>query len=324
MRKTPVMVLIPTHERPEYLKHTLSSVIEQAERFGHDVKVVVSDNSPASREENERVVEGILAAHPAFRKTVFYHYFSDRTPIERFLVEGEVEEKNAFASLAPQNGHYGASRNRLAVLAMAHAGTNARKTVFLHLDDDTPLLKGTKSDDGIKLEPHPSDLLGLFLKEHENAIKLGYEGYSSPFVGFPDGTVSGPEEQARKPPDFVRTPGIGIGQGRTLSFFGMLKPYRPFGKNEDTKLRPTLLRDFRPYAPTLIVHIGKAGVAVKEKLSEMLVAKNEAVETHAKGWKSLLWRATGQRRSLWQSTQEKYHAARQWLRRKSYARKAAS
>ena len=234
--KPKVVVLIPTRDRPKYLNLTLDSVCEQAARFGHRVEIVVSDQSDVKNSvANEQFVKKLEARYAVPIR--IYHKVNNGV-IKRILEGASEDERKAFETLVPKDGHYGAQRNRLALLGAYHGGENAP---FLHLADDTPMLKVTESG---SVKRHENDVFSAYLAAFEHAKILGKPGFSARVFGVPDGALS--SGRARKPADLKRElvrrkasvkdalpSGHSMAHGRMLDFEAMTEPYHPRGKNSD-------------------------------------------------------------------------------------------
>jgi len=232
------VVLIPTRDRPAYLNLTVESVLEQAKRHGHkDIEIVVSDVSEAANaRQNEKFVEKLRARFPD--TPIHYYPPGEPEPIKRLLKKATQEEKKAFEELVPKDGHYGAHRNRLALLGIYHGGKNA---AYLHLDDDTPLMS-IDSKKGV-LPKNLADVLGAFKAGFREAVKRNRPGFYGSIAGVPDSTVS---LQDGAPPgklrDFLRDSEKSLypvkataGPARVLRAEAMRLPYAPKGVNEDWK-----------------------------------------------------------------------------------------
>lgn len=197
-RKEKIMVLIPTRDRPEYLHATVTSVVQQAERFNHHVEIIISDTSTetnektseANSETNARLMKKI-SERVRENPKVKIHYYGPGTPEPiRKLIKEEAtpKERESYQAHVPANGNYGAHRNRLELLTAYHAGKEPEKHAYLHLDDDTPLWV---SDSEGKVKPNPKDALGAFLKSYRKAVAGGRRGASADIFGLSDGWVSG-------------------------------------------------------------------------------------------------------------------------------------
>lgn len=162
------------------------------------------------------------------------HYYHDRfrTPVDEVLSSSTPEEREAFEAYVPTDGHWGSRRNRLALLAACHGGQDA---LYLHLDNDTPLLE---IDHG-KIVASNRDVLGAFKNGLRRAGLEGKRGFSSNIVGVRDANTS---QLNRAEPNFRLTtpfrygPTRGaLGPGRITTFELMAIPYRPYGANSDNR-----------------------------------------------------------------------------------------
>ncbi|MEW5954954.1 MAG: glycosyltransferase family A protein [Candidatus Micrarchaeota archaeon] len=258
-----LVVLIPTRDRPNYLHLTVRSVLEQARQFGHkNVQVVVSD--PVSMRENAEKNARLLGRlQQQFPETPVHYYGPGQPePIRKLLADATRAEKKAFGELVPKDGHYGAHRNRLTLLAVYHGGRDA---AYLHLDDDTPIALINK-EKGI-LRKHPKDALDLFLQGYREAVAAGAPGFYGDVEGVKDSLTSSAEpsdlKSQLKRAEFVRvTCG---GPGRVLSARALMVPYIPYGINEDFehtwRLQAELeaeMYEKSEFSP-LLAHIGVTG-----------------------------------------------------------------
>lgn len=297
-----IIVLIPTRNREsKHLNATLLSVAQQAILHKHRVEIVVSDSSGKNyADKNKSAVENLSKR---FRNIPIHYYpLENSNPIDEVLAQASSKEKKAFEGLVPADGHWGANRNRLALLGVFHGGENA---VYLHLDDDTPLLKLGEPD--WKVEKSKDDIIGDFLKGLEKAHKHGKKGFAGWITGVPGGIVSFEEnysrewlDKYRKMPTLMQklfnirayTSGAyGYGPGRILSYRGMQLPYAPYGGNEDdlhSRMLGGLAFNYHPFETSArVVHLGWSGFSPTKKIES---AKSDRVKQYQKVWSSLVRR----------------------------------
>ncbi|NYZ75447.1 glycosyltransferase family 2 protein [Candidatus Micrarchaeota archaeon] len=236
-RREKIVVLIPTRDRPNYLHLTVRSVLEQAQKFGHKMEVVVSDS--LSKEENvKRVKASVESLQKQFPNTPIHYYGPGQPePIKKLLASASASEKKAYEELVPKHGHYGAHRNRLSLLAIYHGGPNA---AYLHLDDDTPLARVVERGNQGFLSKYSQDVFRSLLDGFNSARKNGFAGISISIMGVSDGAVSGywdePEASSLKSmlrKDVRHLAGHRMGPGRLTSADAAAVPYLPYGRNED-------------------------------------------------------------------------------------------
>lgn len=260
-----IIILIPTRNRAvQYLRATVLSAARQAERHEHDVEIVVSDLSgEAHSRRNAQTIESLRK-----RISTPLHYYpkKENSKIMEALREATRQEKNAFRVLAPQNGFWGANRNRLALLAVYHGGENA---VYLHLDDDSPLL--SLEEETSTIQPNRRDEIRLFLEGLGRAKNFGRQGYAGVIKGVEAAIVSaggGPQ----KPPNLreqlmrkTRTYGGSFkgGAGRIFSFDAMTWAYHPFERGE-ANFQQDRYSELHWDAPSrdgvpVVLHIGASG-----------------------------------------------------------------
>lgn len=234
--KPKIVVLVPTRDRPKYLNLTLDSVCEQAARFGHHVEVVLSDQSDGKNSvANQQFVKKL---EKQYAVPIHYYHKANDDVVRCILEDASEDELKAFETLVPKDGHYGAHRNRLALLGAFHGGENA---LYLHLDDDTPMLKVTESG---SVKRHENDVFSAYLAAFAHAKILGKPGFSARVFGVSDGALS--SGRARKSADLkgalvrrkasvkdVLPSGHSMAPGRMLDFEAMTEPYHSRGKNED-------------------------------------------------------------------------------------------
>ena len=295
-----LVVLIPTRDRPAYLNVTVESVLEQAKRFGHkDVEIVVSDVSESKNaKQNEKFVERLRARFP----NTPVHYYGPGEPeaIKRLLEKATDEERRAYEKLAPADGHYGAHRNRLALLGVYHGGENA---AYLHLDDDTPLLDADKEG---RVAKKPGDALGAFRKGLETALDKDKLGFSGAISGVEDARVSfhrsiepGSLRKILSKPSLLKP--IVFAPGRVLEERAMRVPYGPYGVNEDSSHYERVARRYNrlvlvgnAYASsaapeTMILHIGVAGPVPKDRnIMHSLMVAQALADGYAAPWERLV------------------------------------
>ncbi len=307
--KRKIIVLIPTRDRPQYLNLTVKSVAEQAVKHGHDVEIVVSDTSQERnlfvRKANAKINEELLRKlERRFGIPIHYYAPGKTRPIRTVLRQASKEESAAFKRNIPLDGEYGAHRNRLALLAVYHGGRDA---VYLHLDDDTPLMTIHKGN----LKPNPEDVLTLFIAGLENARKHGVNGYSGMVIGTDDVAprnrkLGGLKEVLRHPTPIWFS---GAGPGRILPFESMKHPYLPRGLNEDLVHSQqigldqlTALLDRWREAMPFVVHIGERGSTkrppqlISERLEEAVkwfVRSESRIDELRKGWDTLVEKMAG-------------------------------
>ena len=294
-----IVVLIPTRDRPNYLNLTVRSVLEQANRFGHKLEVVVSD--PVSKPENVKRVQARLESlRKQFPNSPIHYYGPGQPePIRKLLAKASTSERKAFKKLVPENGHYGAHRNRLSLLGVYHGGPDA---AYLHLDDDTPLLKVVRS--GI-LSKHSKNVFRSLLDEFRSVRREGFAGISMSLVGVSDTAVSGRWNESEAPSlkshlqqMEYHNEGHRMAPGRFTSAQAAAVPYLPYGENEDmahSSLVSKLVapRQLFPYAArgvggVSLAHIGVKGPSLtraERKIRRQNFFKNESPEL--KNWISL-------------------------------------
>ena len=182
----------------------------------------------------------------------------------------------------------GAHRNRLSLLAALVAGrkfglSDALQAAFLHLDDDTPLLRlkgcgSTRSDKVInssdgRLEKIPADVIGSFIYNFSKAVEAGKLGVVYGICGVKAAQVSfcnaWPVTSLRQE---LRFPShsfslTGSGPGRVLSFDAFSHPYKPYGISEDfmhgKDVGLSLYSRGKPF-DNFVTHIGFKGVQLAE------------------------------------------------------------
>ncbi len=300
-----LFVLIPTRDRSvSHLRITMESVLEQARRHHRMIHLIISDQSDAAHEErNRRCVQKLLKKFPEFQQVIHYYPASENALIQQLLSQSTESERKAYAAFVPSDGHYGANRNRLALLALLHARTaNPRRAIFLHLDDDTPLLSIPRNPNASeppyqgKLMRNSRNVLGTFIARHRQALKNEMDGYASPMLGLPDAAVSRGVNVHTTLRNALRwavsSPGIGFGWGRTLSFSPMCVPYRPYGTDEDAYHSNEYLLQTDFDNPPLLIHLGMSGQrpnAREEKYNQL----NKHALAHTESWKKLARRAAG-------------------------------
>lgn len=232
--KQKVIIAIPTRNRPvQYLNATIHSAAQQAKEYGHDVEIVVSDDSSSRKWllQNQRAVSRVFEK---FGVPIHYYPASRIDPIRRLLRGATPAERRAYSKLVPKKGHWGKNRNKLALLAVYHGGENA---AYLHLDDDSPLL-GLQHE-GSKVRKSAHDVIGFFLRGLKQARRRRLHGCEGWIVGVRGSTVSGGGAPL-KPPNLGQLlkqevyyhPGGG-GPSRMLEYKGMQMPYSPLGRGED-------------------------------------------------------------------------------------------
>ena len=284
-----IIVAIPTRNRPvQYLRATILSVARQAMEHGHDLEIVISDLS--HRPEIKRNSRTIVSLKTKLGDRVPIHYYPAKrnSEIDRLLSGATEDEQEAFRQLVPEDGFWGANRNRLALLSAYHGGPNA---VYLHLDDDTPLLALKNTPREATIKKLGRDEISLFLAGLGRALARGNKGYASVIRGVVAGVVSG-GSGPQKVPNLrrqllkgVRTYGGEFkgGAGRILSFDAMKWPYHPYELGE-TNLQQDRFGKLDYDAPNSdgapqVLHIGAAGWAPSGK--GKLVFPEELMDTWA-------------------------------------------
>jgi hypothetical protein len=252
----------------------LLSIAQAIERHGEPTKVVVSDTSPESElDATGRLVRGL----PVRSSLLQLHYYSCLNWglfIAHVLAQSTQIEKDAFAYLIPADGHWGADRNKLSLLAVRHGGSAA---TYLHLDDDI-LLPRVDDNANHGCGEGTGDVLGLFEERFRIAAKSGKVGYASGVAGTPDGFVShGRNRGLSKHQVALTAPqrkvlSLGLGPGRIAGFACLQEPYRPYGLDEDIchgrafGKQPYLTDDMMDGVCSLYVqHFGKEGVRREAK-----------------------------------------------------------
>jgi glycosyltransferase involved in cell wall biosynthesis len=309
--KPKIIVLIPTKNRKSnYLRTTINSVMEQATRFHHDVEIVVSDLSEESfQKKNEQAIVQLTKKFPH----VPIHYYGPEQPepIRNALQGFKPLQKNTYNHLVPTDGAHGANRNRLALLATYHGGKDA---VYLHLDDDSPLMMLDTSGKKVVLKRNPHDVIGSFVFHHhktqerfKDLAERGHlVGFGGIITGIPEAYISGAKKKIKltlpqaleKHRKYKLMNEMGHGFPRTLSFQGMTFPYRPHGRNSDTlqargKAHFTSAGNI-PDGP-VVVHIGTTGFQPKKEHPKWPSSRNiNPIHHHV--WKDLIHRMAEQRR----------------------------
>lgn len=235
MEKRKIIVVIPTCNRPGYLNETLRSVLEPTRRYGHDVEVVIRDDSrgtPEGRKETFAELNEQLIGKLRGKYGIPIHYYppGGKTPIEE-VVEGmerrdKARAKRILEDAAPKWGYLGSKRNPLSLLAVYEGGVNA---AYLHLDDDSPVLD---VKDGRKVRQ--GNVLQLYLDGLEEANRNRKHGYSSTIKGARDAAVSLGFEKRSNATEVLKDPKVNrqegdfsFAQGRILDFEAMQVPYHP-------------------------------------------------------------------------------------------------
>lgn len=286
--KKKVIVLIPTRNRPQYLHLTVKSVLEQAKRWNHNVEVVISDQS--RKDIFNRNKKRMKMLSEEFGIKVHHYKYREATPVHRLLEISPEKEREAFMDLVPENGHYGAHRNFLALLAVYHGGPRA---YYLHLDDDTALMDVT--EDG-RLKKCEHDVIGSFVKELDNALKEKYIAVIGSYKGVREGVVSYYREKISSVRQaFAIEPNRtepAIGFARMLSFDAMTKGYLPYRPNEDVDHNVYL--GIKRVDEPFVVHFGVKGVNPIRKRDPSFrtrlkwLKKNVKKEQHREIWKRLV------------------------------------
>ncbi|GEM_PF-3299172 len=315
-KRRKIIVLIPTHNRPNYLEITMASVAEQGQKFGHDVEIVISDTSKGKEPESNRLYaelnEDAVEKVRTHYLGVPVHYYPPRmpNPIAKLLNKTSSAERNAYASLVPKDGHWGAHRNRLALLAAYHGSESA---AYLHLDDDTPILKikpGSywKGHDWLTgntnfLAEPKGDIIASFLRGLEKSSSEGKAGFGGWIVGVHDGLVSGGNASLMTKQNrlnFFDHPskydaGRGYGPGRILQFEAMKTPYPPYNRSSDfhhsnkiggLSSQPYSEQDDAP----IVAHIGTVGEYHEELAPVSRLATRKKDEALYAQWKKLVER----------------------------------
>lgn len=275
-----LVVVIPTRDRHRFLNLTLKSILEQARDHGHlkNLAVVVSDQSGEEGVKANRKV--VARFNKKYGNKIHYFPPGSVARVARVLQSAPQEEQAAFERLVPEDGHWGAHRNRLSLLGALVAGRKfglerALQAVYLHLDDDTPLLRlrapvansSSKivSSDG-RLTRIPEDVLGFFVDGFEQARSRSRSGFCHGFYGVFDAHVSQNGTPFSSLRGKLRTPGAvfrhgGSGPGRALDFNAFSYPYHPHGSDEDflhsSKVRPAH-SEYRRFE-NFVTHIGFKG-----------------------------------------------------------------
>ncbi|OIO22740.1 hypothetical protein AUJ65_05530 [Candidatus Micrarchaeota archaeon CG1_02_51_15] len=277
-----LIVLIPTRDRPGYLGLTLRSVVEQAKRFGHEnVEVVVSDQSyPANAARNRKKITRLANTYGT---PIHYYNYNERPEFLKELLQNASEnERNAYEQLTPNDGHYGAQRNFLALMAVRHGGQNA---LYLHLDDDTPIAAANERGKIKKLE---EDAFKRVFKEVDTIPK----GTRTPGIWF---NRTGLVDSANSMTRFNQSLREGlmspktskgvISPGRLLFPEYMQVPYFPKGVNSDLDHNECIrLRYVNTPGAPLLLHIGMKGPRPSQEGIRFRYLPEQIVDA----WKSLV------------------------------------
>ncbi len=299
-----VIVAIPTRNRPRYLRMTLKSVANQATKYGHDVEVVVSDTSNRrdARKRpyslvNEKILRAIQKAYPKLK----FHYYGPTLPLPiiQLLDPAGVEELHAYSALVPRDGHWGAHRNRLSLLAAYHGG---RRAAYLHLDDDTPLLVYERG-----IRENPRDVIRDFLDALKYALKQKKPAASAAIYGVADEFVSKRHrgigvadrkwrtrlaQALKRIPKFLlqtRSSGHRSAPGRIASYRALLQPYVPYGKNSDVRHCKDVfpIGGYASAEEACVLHVGISGPSFPDDLRKK--ARGRALVLRKKKiWASLV------------------------------------
>ncbi len=236
--KQNIVVLIPTRNRePKYLNATVLSVGRQAQMHHHSVEIVVSDSSsPAFFEKNSKLLDKLKRTLPTV--SIQHYAPSSAKPLQDLRELANKAQRIALDHLIPNDGHWGANRNALALLGVFHGGESS---AYLHLDDDSPLFK--PGDPDWKIERTDEDVLGAFLKGLQKAKGQGKKGFAGWIFGLPGSIVSAQiGEKYEKAKTLMQklyegrvfySGALPAGPARILSFEGMQIPYAPYGIGED-------------------------------------------------------------------------------------------
>lgn len=310
MAKPRLVVMIPTRNRPGYLALTVKSVLQQARLYRHDLQIVVSDQSDARQaEHNEKMMRKL---QEKYGLPVHYYPPGNLPQLEALLKRATPEEKSAFNELVPEDGHWGAHRNRLTLLAAMYGGQRA---AYLHLDDDTPIMQTTflPTSENREYAKHAlkpnlfEDVLERFLESYAQARRKRAPGIYCPFKGVEDASTShqtpkilsyGRSYRRAKLALSLAQPFSsifqrGYGSGRVLSFRATAAHYKPRGRNEDLEhtwmVERTFGRDLCKGSVMKIMHIGLKGSEPPAFSPELDQAKPP--QEPARAWTSLARKA---------------------------------
>lgn len=308
--------MIPTRNRPGYLALTVKSVLQQAREHGHDVQVVISDQSDARQaKHNEKMMRKL---EEKYGLPVHYYPPGNLPQLDALLKRATPEQRDAFNALVPKDGQWGAHRNRLSLLAAMHGGQRA---AYLHLDDDTPIMqiqKITRSSGrrAHALRPHDHDALENILQAYNEAILQAKPGISVQYIGVRDAATSNrnPGDAQESLKRWLRKPSrlgtAGYGPGRLLRFNATIAPYRPYGHNSDfnhTERIETALNQRLGYyssRPATLTHIGVKGIAPRPPSQSI----NPPLDKHASDWMKLARKATRKGRQILHEARERTRA----------------
>lgn len=286
MTKRKLIVMIPTRDRPQYLHATLKSVCEQASEHRHEIEIVVSDTSVKKAGANARIAKKL---GKTFGIPIHYYRPGRVEIIESALKRGSEEERHAFSQLVPADGHWGAARNRLTLLAARHGGKNS---LYLHLDDDMPLYK---LDEKRRIVKNPEDVIGNFLSTYENAKRAGCVLVAGSIVGVSDSTVSGSLSSIVKKvlaKEIIHPVRSSVYSARLAEFDATIPPYQPYGRNSDITHENLVRSDVGKIRNTFtdtqltVLHIGASGFTPQN------LSFSRPIRQHLSDWLKLVERMT--------------------------------